>query len=56
MAFAYFTPREIDRIAAMAAGIHGKGQRDILERQEVYPDWYAYGKELDAFVKSRMQR
>ena len=55
MAFAYFTPREIDRIAAMAAGIHGKGQRDILERQEVYPDWYAYGKELDAFVKGKMK-
>ena len=55
MAFAYFTPREIDRIAAMAAGLHGKGGQDILERTEVYPDWYAYGKELDDYVKGRME-
>ena len=55
MAFAYFTPREIDRIAAMAAGLHGKGGQDILERIEVYPDWYAYGKELDDYVKGRME-
>ncbi|MCI9337646.1 MAG: hypothetical protein HFH93_08910 [Lachnospiraceae bacterium] len=54
MAFAYFTPREIDRIAAMAAGIHGKGSGDIMERQEVYPDWYAYGKELDGYVKAQL--
>lgn len=55
MAFAYFTPREIDRIAAMAAGIHGKAGRDIMERQEVFPDWYAYGKELDEYVKGQME-
>ena len=54
MAFAYFTPREIDRIAAMAAGLHGKGGQDILERTEVYPDWYAYGKELDDYIRARM--
>lgn len=54
MAFAYFTPREIDRIAAMAAGLHGKGGQDILERTEVYPDWYAYGKELDDYVRAQM--
>ena len=55
MAFTYFTPREIDKIAAAAAGLHGKGRRDILERKEVYPDWYSYGKELDGYVKARMQ-
>ena len=55
MAFAYFTPREIDRIAAMAAGIHGKAGRDIMERQEVFPEWYAYGKELDEYVKGQME-
>lgn len=54
MAFTYFTPRETDKIAAAAAGLHGKGGRDILERTEVYPDWYAYGKETDAYVKARM--
>lgn len=56
MAFAYFTPREIDRIASMAAGLHGKGGRDILERKEVYPDWYSYGKAVDDYVKGRMGR
>ncbi len=55
MAFAYFTPREIDRIAGMAAGVHGKTGRDIMERQEVFPDWYAYGKELDEYVKGQME-
>ena len=54
MAFTYFTPRETDKIAAAAAGIHGKGRQDIMERKEVYPDWYAYGKEMDAYVKERM--
>jgi len=54
MAFAYFTPREIDRIAASAAGLHGKGGSDILERQEVFPDWYSYGKQLDAYARENM--
>ncbi len=56
MAFTYFTPRETDRIAAMAAGLHGKGRQDIMERKEIYPDWYAYGKETDACVRERMGR
>lgn len=55
MAFAYFTPRETDSIAAMAAGLHGKGKEDIMERKEIYPDWYSYGKELDDYAKSRME-
>lgn len=54
MAFTYFTPREIDRIAAVAAGLHGKGSRDIMERQEIFPDWYSYGKSLDDYVKGKM--
>ncbi len=55
MAFTYFTPREIDKIAASAAGLHGKGREDILERKEILPDWYSYGKETDAYVKERME-
>lgn len=55
MAFTYFTPREIDKIAAAAAGIHGKGRRDIMERQEIFPDWYSYGKTLDEYVKGKMR-
>ena len=55
MAFTYFTPRETDKIAGAAAALHGRSRRDILEREEVYPDWYSYGKEMDAYVKARMQ-
>lgn len=53
MAFTYFTPREIDRIAAMAAALHGKAAGDILERKEILPDWYSYGKEMDEYIRSR---
>lgn len=55
MAFTYFTPRETDKIAQAAAGLHGRGSRDILERKEVYPDWYSYGKEMDGYIAGRMQ-
>ena len=54
VAFTYFTPREIDKIAGMAAALYGKGREDILKRKEILPDWYSYGKEIDAYVKSRM--
>lgn len=54
MAFTYFTPRETDRIAGMAAGLHGKGRGDILDRTEILPEWYSYGKELDGYVRGRM--
>lgn len=55
LAFTYFTPRETDRIAGAAAGLHGRSRKDILERKEVYPDWYSYGKEMDAYVKGKME-
>ena len=53
MAFAYFTPREIDKIAAGAARLHGKGGRNILDMPEVLPQWYSYGKEVDEYVRSK---
>ncbi len=54
MAFTYFTPREVDKIAAMAAELHGKKHSELLEREEVLPDWYSYGKELDDYIKGKM--
>lgn len=54
MAFGYFMPREIDRIAQKAADLHGMGGQNLLKRQEVLPDWYRYGKELDEYAKKRM--
>lgn len=50
MAFTYFTPAETDRIAKMAAGLHGKGGEELMQRREILPDWYAYGRELDAYA------
>lgn len=54
MAFTYFTPRETDKIAGMAAELHGKQRGDILEREEILPEWYSYGAEMDAYVKGKM--
>ena len=54
MAFTYFTPRETDRIAEMAAGLHGKKREEILEMEQVLPEWYGYGKEVDLYVKDKM--
>ena len=54
MAFAYFTPAEIDKIAKQAAGLHGMTREDIMERAEVLPQWYAYGKERDAYAVGEM--
>lgn len=54
MAFTYFTPGETDKIAKMAAGLHGKGREDILYRKEILPEWYAYGRELDAYARGHM--
>ena len=52
MAFAYFTPGEIDRIAQTAAGLHGMQGEDITKRKEILPEWYTYGKELDEYARA----
>jgi len=51
MAFAYFAPSETDKIAQQAAGLHRKTGRELMERDEVLPEWYAYGKELDRYAR-----
>ena len=51
MAFAYFTPFETDKIAQQAAGLHHRTGRELMERDEVLPEWYAYGKELDCYAR-----
>lgn len=50
MAFTYFTPREIDRIAEKAAALHGKSGKELMRLKEIPPDWYAYGRKLDAEI------
>lgn len=56
MAFAYFTPSETDKIAGRAAAFHQKRREDIMEREEILPEWFSYGKRLDAYVWDRMSR
>lgn len=51
MAFAYFTPAEINKIAQQAASLHHKTGRELMERTEVLPEWYTYGRELDMYVR-----
>lgn len=55
MAFTYFTPREIDKIAEKAAALHKKAGKDIMERKEIPPLWYAYGKELDSCIRRQIE-
>lgn len=54
MAFTYFTPREIDQIAEISAGFHGRGREAVTKRQEVLPVWSDYGRELDEYAREHM--
>ena len=54
MAFTYFTPREIDKIAEKAASLHGRSGKEITRLKEIPPGWYAYGKELDTYIGQRI--
>lgn len=54
IAFAYFTPWEIHRIAGQAAALHSVGREEITERKEVLPEWSSYGRVLDTYVRQRM--
>lgn len=54
MAFAYFTPMEIDQIAQEAAALHGKDKDSLMQAQAVLPDWYAYGNKLDHYGKEKI--
>ena len=52
MAFAFFTPLEIERIAKTAAMMHGKGKEEILYEDAVDTQVYEYGKMIDEYVMS----
>lgn len=54
MAFAYFTPSEIDRIAQMAAKFHGVKSDSILLKDAVSPALIEYGKELDKYIATQV--
>lgn len=55
MAFSYFTPKEIDRIAQKAAALYGKDKGILKRGTLVTPKEYAYGETLDAWAKKKME-
>ena len=55
LAFSYFTPMETDRIAGKAAGLHGRRAGDILRRQGIGPEAYAYGEGLDSRIRAGLE-
>lgn len=54
MAFAFFTPLDIERIAKMAAKIHGKCKSDILNEDAIDTCIYEYGRMIDDYVTAKM--
>lgn len=50
MAFSYFIPKEIDKIAEITANIYGKSKKQILNMREVNPNVYKYGESIDKYV------
>ncbi len=56
MAFAYFSPVEIDRIAETAAAIHGCDSQEITEKQGVSPKLYEIGEYLDKWTNEQIVR
>lgn len=55
MAFSYFTPKEIDRIAEKAAALYGKDKSVLQKGSQVNPKEYAYGEALDAWARKKME-
>ena len=55
MAFSYFTPKEIDRIAQKVAVLYGKDKGILKRGTLVTPKEYAYGETLDAWAKKKME-
>lgn len=56
IAFSYFTPREIDKLAENAAAFHQISGQELMSRQVVLPKWFAYGRELDQYVRQLMEK
>ena len=55
MAFSYFTPKEIDRIAQKVATLYGTKKEVLQKGTLITPQEYAYGESLDAWAKQKME-
>lgn len=54
LAFSYFAPAEIGRIAGRAASLHGKRSSDVLRSPAVTAAQYARGEAIDAWAAARL--
>ena len=54
LAFSYFAPAEIGRIAGRAASLHGKRSSDVLRGPAVTAAQYARGEAIDAWAAARL--
>ena len=54
LAFSYFAPPEIGRIAGRAASLHGKRSSDVLRGPAVTAAQYARGEAIDAWAAARL--
>ena len=50
LAFSFFTPAEMDRLAGMVAGKYGLKRGEFGELSQVTDEEYAYGRELEARI------
>ena len=50
LAFSFFTPAEMDRLAGMVAGKYGLKRGEFRELSQVTDEEYAYGRELEARI------
>lgn len=55
MAFGYFTPMEINRIARKAAELHGKSSDTVLKGPMITAKEYDFGEMLDSYACHRMK-
>ncbi len=53
LAFSYFAPMETDRIAQLAAALHG-AKGGTLRKKGIDPEAYTWGERLDAWVAARL--
>lgn len=50
LAFSYFTPVEIDRLAGKVAGMYGLKKQEFKELKEVTEEEFSYGRSLEGEV------
>lgn len=56
MAFAYFSPSEIDRVAESSANIHGRKSSELTEKSGVTPKLYKIGENIDKWTVEQLSK